>query len=122
MCTAGRIKHHLKKNIVDSNSTILFVGFQGQGTLGRVILDGKDEVRIHGRLHPVRAHIEQIHGFSGHADRDALLRWAGFIQSPPQRVFLTHGEEDSSLSLAEKLRQQQWTVDVPEYLDTVELP
>jgi len=118
MCTGGRIKHHLVHNISDPHSTILFVGYQARHTLGRQILKRPDEVRIHGQMRPVRARIEQIHGLSAHADRNALLRWATHLQSSPQRVFITHGEEEAAESFAESLRQQTgWTVTVPEYLE-----
>ncbi len=122
MCTAGRIKHHLRQNITRPESTLLFVGYQVRGTLGRQILEGNPEVRIHGRQWPVRARVEQIHGFSGHADRGALLRWLSAFQKPPRRLFLTHGEEEGSLSLAERVRSDMgWEVDVPEYQQQVEL-
>ena len=75
MCTAGHIKHHLRQNINLPESTILFVGFQAHGTLGRRILDRDEEVRIHGRNYPVRAHVSQIYGLSGHADKTDLLHW-----------------------------------------------
>ncbi len=122
MCTGGRIKHHLRKNIDREESTILFVGFQSVGTLGRVILDGKDPVRIHGRPYAVNARLAQICGFSAHADRDDLLNWAAHFKSPPKRLFLTHGEEDAANALAETIRKrQQWDVAVPAYQDVVEL-
>ncbi len=122
MCTAGRIKHHLKHRISRPENTVLFVGYQGRETLGRQILEGKREVRILGRMHQVRARIAQIHGFSGHADRRALLRWLGALQQPPRRVFLTHGEEEVSLAFAETIAAQtNWPVHVPEYGETVAL-
>ena len=122
MCTAGRIKHHLKARIGRPENTVLFVGYQGRGTLGRQILEGKQEVRIHGRMHRVRARIEQIHGFSGHADRRALLRWVEHLKKPPKHVFLTHGEEESSEHLAQRIREEKgWSVSVPQYRDSVEL-
>ncbi len=121
MCTAGRIKHHLKNNISNPLNTLLFVGYQGQGTLGRLILDGKPFVRIHGQEHSVKANVARIFGFSGHADRDALLRWATAIHRQPRRTFLTHGEEPSSQSLAKALRKSQWDVDVPAYCSAVDL-
>jgi metallo-beta-lactamase family protein len=122
MCTAGRIKHHLRQNIKRPESTILFVGYQGRGTLGRSILDGHDQVRIHGRNYPVRAETAQIHGFSGHADRTGLLRWLGHLSPPPKRVFLTHGEEDSAESLARSIRRElNAEVTIPEYQQTVQL-
>jgi metallo-beta-lactamase family protein len=118
MCTAGRIKHHLVHNLDRRQSTVLFVGYQAQGTLGRQILEGSQRVRIHGRMRPVKARVEQIHGFSGHADRSDLLRWLGHLQSPPKRLFLTHGEEESAFSLAGQIRTQHgWDVIVPRYGD-----
>jgi metallo-beta-lactamase family protein len=122
MCTAGRIKHHLCHNIQRAESTILFVGFQVPGTLGRQILDGAREVRIHGRMWLVRARVAQIEGFSGHADRAGLLRWLDHFQKPPRRLFLTHGEEQVALGLAEQIRKaKQWDVAVPQYQEKVAL-
>ncbi len=127
MCTAGRIKHHLAHNISKSESTILFVGYQAEGTLGRQIVSGSPRVRIHGRDHNVKASVEEIHGFSGHADAPALMRWLGNFKKPPRHVFVTHGEERSSLSLAERIRKELgWDVSVPEYqesfvMDAVEI-
>jgi metallo-beta-lactamase family protein len=122
MCTAGRIKHHLRHNVTRPECTILFVGFQVRGTLGRQILQGNPEVRIHGRQWPVRARIEQIHGFSGHADRDALLHWLAAFKRPPRQLFLTHGEEEAAESLAAEVRDRMgWQVTVPAYQQEVEL-
>ncbi len=120
MCTAGRIKHHLAQHIGDPASTVLFVGYQSQGTLGRQILDGNREVRIHGISRLVRAQIAQIQGISGHADRTGLLNWLSHFQKPPRHLFITHGEQQASLALAEQVRQQLgWNVTVPEYRQTV---
>ncbi len=122
MCTAGRIKHHLAHHIGDPACTILFVGYQAEGTLGRQILDGHPEVRIHGINRLVRAEVRQIQGISGHADRDGLLKWLGYFQQPPRRLFITHGEPQASLKLAEDVRRQMgWNVSVPEYRETVQL-
>jgi metallo-beta-lactamase family protein len=122
MCTAGRIKHHLVHNIDRRDSTVLFVGYQARGTLGRQILDGQPYVRIHGREWTVRARVAEIHGFSGHADRDDLMRWIGHFQTPPRGVFLTHGEEEVSISLADHIGQQfGWRPAVPRYGDAVDL-
>lgn len=116
MCTAGRIKHHLVHNVGRPECMVLFTGFQVRGTLGRQILDGNPEVRIHGRMHRVRAEVAEIQGLSGHADRSALLRWLGALHRPPRTLFLVHGEEASSLALAEHLRGQwNWNVVVPHY-------
>ncbi len=122
MCTGGRIKHHLRQNIGRPESTILFVGFQSEGTLGRQIIDGKRQVRIHGKLHDVRARIARIYGLSAHADRTGLTNWIGKLQKPPRRVFLTHGEESAALALAEHLRGRfGYDVDVPQYQSVVTL-
>ncbi len=122
MCTAGRIKHHLRLNIGRADSTILFVGYQAPGTLGRQILDGNPLVRIHGRQWKVKAAIRHIDGFSGHADRAALLHWIGHLRNPPRQVFLTHGEELAAEHLAGEIRRQfGWPVSIPQYGQTVEL-
>jgi metallo-beta-lactamase family protein len=122
MCTAGRIKHHLRHNLPLPNSTILFVGYQAHGTLGRQILDGRTEVRIHGQAYPVRARVERIYGCSGHADRTGLLHWGAGFEQPPRRVFLTHGEEESAMSLALALRETYgWDVLIPHYQSVSDL-
>jgi len=116
MCTAGRIKFHLKRNISRPESTILFVGYQAHGTLGRHIVEGKKNVRIHGKNLKVRAQIAQIHGFSGHADRTDLLGWLEHLRRPPRQIFLVHGERSQAESLAEEIRDRwQYNVTVPEY-------
>ena len=122
MCNAGRIKHHLRLNIGRPESCILFVGYQGEGTLGRQIIEGREEVRIHGRQWRVRASVAQIYGFSGHADRSDLLRWISHLKAPPRHIFLTHGNEVSANSLAGRIGgEMQWNVSVPAYQDVVEL-
>jgi len=122
MCTGGRIKHHLVNNIARPESTILFVGYQAVGTLGRMILGELEEVRILGRMHPVRARIAQINGFSAHADREELYRWISALSSPPREVFVIHGESDAAHAFADFLREKsRWKVRVPEYGDRVAL-
>ena len=130
MATGGRIKRHLINNIGRPESTVLFVGYQANGTLGRQIVDGVKPVRILGAMHPVRARIERIDAFSAHADRDGLLAWLTALRRPepvegrpsPRRVFLVHGEEAASSSFASLLRQQDgWTVTAPAYGETVTL-
>ncbi|MFH1418032.1 MAG: MBL fold metallo-hydrolase [Planctomycetota bacterium] len=120
MCTAGRIKHHLVQHISRPESTILFVGYQAYGTLGRQIVDGAEKVRIHGSKRRVKAAIAQIHGLSAHAGQDGLLRWIGNLKQPPRRVFLTHGEEESAETLAGLIRSKLgFEVEVPNYQDEV---
>jgi metallo-beta-lactamase family protein len=106
MATAGRIKHHLKNNLGDPRNTILFVGYQAQGTLGRVIQQGTDPVRIFGEMHPVRASIETIEGFSAHADREELLGWFDALGSVPLRTFVVHGEESVAVHFASTLHER----------------
>jgi metallo-beta-lactamase family protein len=100
MCTAGRVKHHLKHNISNPSSCVLFVGYQAKGTLGRVIQSGTDPVRIFGEWYPVRARIERIEGFSAHGDREELLAWFESLGGVPRRTWVVHGEEDAAESLA----------------------
>jgi metallo-beta-lactamase family protein len=120
MCTGGRIKHHLVNNICREESTILFVGYQAAETLSRQIVDGAKRVRILGQYYPVKARIVQLNGFSAHADRDGLIMWLSSLHKSPRRVFVTHGELDSSQSLAGLIRSSHsWEVIVPSYQDQV---
>lgn len=120
MCTGGRIKHHLISNITRKESTALFVGYQAIGTLGRQILDGAKKIRILGQEYPVRARIEQIHGFSSHADRNELFKWLSNLQKAPRRVFVVHGEAESAQRFGQFLAEQTgWKVSVPDYQETV---
>ncbi len=122
MCTGGRIKHHLRNNIERTEATILFVGHQSNGTLGQQILSGKREVRIHGGNFRVQAHIAQIYGFSGHADRSQLLKWVASFKAQPRRLFLTHGEEEVALEFARTLQEElKWQVRVPQYNEAADL-
>ena len=93
MCDAGRIKHHLKHNLWRSECTVLFVGYQAVGTLGRALINGAEQVKIFQEDVQVTARILQLPGMSGHADREGLLRWAESFRAKPQRVFVTHGED-----------------------------
>lgn len=122
MCTGGRIKHHLKSNISRPESTVLFVGYQAHGTLGRHILEKNDDVRIFGEKYKVRAKIEKINGFSGHADKKELFTWISNLKSAPRRVFVTHGEEKVALHYAEYINEKLgYDTHVPEYREVVEL-
>jgi metallo-beta-lactamase family protein len=119
MATGGRIKRHLISNIGRPESTVLFVGYQANGTLGRQILDGQKPVRILGAMHPVRARIQRIDAFSAHADRDGLLAWVEGLKPRPTQVFLVHGEEQAAASFAGLLRQRNgWDISTPSYGDT----
>ena len=116
MCTGGRIKHHLANNISRPECTVMFVGYQAEGTLGRLILDGAKSVRIHGQPHPVLARIVQIQGFSAHADRDELLRWLSNLSTNPRHIFITHGEKRAAEQFSNFLKEQTgYETSVPTY-------
>ena len=120
MCTGGRIKHHLVNNITREENTILFVGYQAFGTLGRYIVDGAKTARILGNYYPIRARIAQVHGFSAHADRDELIKWLSGLAKPPRRVFITHGELKASKNLAGLVRESKgWETLIPRYRQQV---
>ena len=122
MCTAGRVKHHLKHTLSDSRNTVLFVGYQAQRSLERVIQRGTSPVRIFGDWLPVKARIETIEGFSAHADLDELVEWFQSLGGLPRQTFVVHGEEESALSFAETLRQRFGAnVTVPSLGDTAVL-
>lgn len=101
MCDAGRIRHHLKHNLWRTESTILFVGYQAAGTLGRRLLEGEKNVKIFGEPIEVHARIESLHGVSGHADMNGLLDWLGGFQKPVEHVFVVHGEDTVTETFAE---------------------
>jgi metallo-beta-lactamase family protein len=105
MCTGGRIKHHLKHNIWRSESSIIFLGYQANGTLGRSIVDRDPEVKIFGQYFPVRSKIHTIGGFSAHADRSILLDWIERCRRP-ERLFLVHGEENALSSFEKEVRSR----------------
>jgi len=104
MCTAGRVKHHLKHNISDPKATILFVGYQAENTLGRMIKEGMSPVRIYQEWYDVKAEVEVIEGFSAHADRSELLSWYKSLGEVRRQTFLVHGEEKAAEALARDLR------------------
>jgi len=106
MCEAGRILHHLKNNIGDSRTTVLFVGFCAEHTLGRRIRDGEKEVSIFGERHHVRAHVEAIDSFSGHADHSELLDWFDRTTGPKHKVWLIHGERENAGVLRNALAER----------------
>lgn len=100
MCEAGRIRHHLKHNLWDSRNSIVFVGYQAEGTLGRMLVEGAKEVRLFGETIVVGAQIHNLEGFSGHADQNGLLDWLGGFKVKPKQIFLVHGELESKIDFA----------------------
>lgn len=113
MCEAGRIRHHLKHNLWQDKNLILFVGYQAEGTLGRQLLDGANEVRLFGEDIAVRAEIAFLKGTSGHADHEGLLNWTSSFNAKPRTVFLNHGTEESIAALGEALKNRGYAVEMP---------
>lgn len=106
MCEAGRVRHHLKHNLWRPECTVLFVGYQAVGTLGRVILEGADEVKLFGEPIEVRAEIKKLVGLSGHADKDGLIQWISAFKEKPKKVFVVHGEDSVCISFVECLKME----------------
>ena len=115
MVTGGRILHHLSHRLPEPENTVLFVGYQGEGTRGRKILDGSPDVKIHGEQVPIRCQVRYISGFSGHADYEEIEAWLRGFTAKPEHTWLVHGEPAASTALAERLRTRlHWRVDVAE--------
>lgn len=106
MCEAGRIRHHLKHNLWDARNSIVFVGYQADGTLGKMLVEGIKEVKLFGEMISVNAEIYNLGGFSGHADQNSLFAWIAGFQQKPKQVFLVHGEEDSKKDFAQLIHDQ----------------
>ncbi len=121
MCTAGRIKYHLKHHLWNPRNTILFVGYQAEGTLGRLILEGAKKVKMMGIEVVVKAKVRHIDSFSSHADASGLVKWLDNIKIKPKRVFIVHGEEESSRELENKLLKVGYKTHVPTIGESVEL-
>ena len=122
MCDVGRIKHHLKHNIWNPKSTILFVGYQAPGTLGYEIVNGAKKVTIFGEEFAVNARIEYIEGYSGHADQEWLMNFVYSFYNKPKHIFLVHGEEESQEVLRNKILENTGIgVTIPEYGETYQL-
>ena len=118
----GRIKHHLKHNLWNSNNTILFVGYQAPGTLGRKIVEGAKKVKIFGEEIAVNARIEYIEGYSGHADQEGLMNFIYSFIHKPKHIFLVHGEEEAQNVLEEKIEKEIGIkVTIPEFGETYEM-
>jgi metallo-beta-lactamase family protein len=122
MATGGRVIHHLRRLLPDARNTVLFAGFQAQGTRGRRLVDGEETLKMFGQWVPVRAEIRNLRGLSAHGDAGDLAQWLeGFSASPPKRTFAVHGEASGLTALARSVRERGWKVDVPEMGETVTL-
>ena len=106
MCEAGRIRHHLKHNLWRPECTVLFVGYQANGTLGRALLEGAKAVTLFGETIEVEAHIEKLEGISGHADKNHLIKWLEAMSPKPKKVFVVHGEDSVCDSFTACLRDE----------------
>lgn len=114
MCTGGRIVHHLKWRLPDKRNAVLFIGYQAEGTRGRLLLNGAPRITIHGETLPVRARIFQAHSLSAHADGGELLRWLGGFSKPPSQALIVHGESSGSLALQRQIQHQlAWKTSIP---------
>jgi metallo-beta-lactamase family protein len=114
MATGGRVVHHLRHRLPKSETTILFVGYQSEGTRGARIQQGESFVRIFGEEVAVRAHVETIHGLSAHGDQADLMRWLGTVEGKPRQTFIVHGEPKAAEALETKIRQDLgWSAIVP---------
>ena len=122
MLTGGRVLHHALRVLPDENATIIFVGYQAAGTLGRRIQSGEPEVRVMKQWIPVRCHLENVSEFSAHADWKTVLRWLKGLPNTPRTVFTTHGEPDAAAAMAKHIHDEYgWRVVVPQYEQTIVL-
>jgi metallo-beta-lactamase family protein len=116
MVTGGRVLSYLERYIVDAKNTVIIVGYQAEGTRGRKLLEGAEEIKIHGNYYPVRAQITEIEGLSAHGDQEDLLQWLSKLETKPQTVFLVHGETNAFLVLKEEIEKRYGMTCVIPYL------
>lgn len=119
MIEGGRILHHLKIFLPEHRNTILLTGYQDPGTRGDRLIQGESEIKIHGEMIPVRANIELLHNMSAHADYQEMIEWLKQFKHAPKKTFITHGDQESTKSLAEKIvKELGWSCNIPDYLQT----
>jgi metallo-beta-lactamase family protein len=122
MATGGRVLHHLKQRLPNQETTVLLVGYQAEGTRGRLLQDGAKEIKMLGEMVPVRAKIKVLDGFSAHADQGEILRWLRTFKKPPRMTYIVHGEPPAANALAEAIRAQlKWNVAVAKHQQIVPL-
>ncbi len=122
MATGGRILHHLKLRLPDERNTVIFVGYQAHGTKGRRLIEGEEQIKIHGEWIPVKAHISRVSGLSAHADAGEMTVWLSRREREPERVILVHGEYDAQQAFAERLKDEfGWECEIPELGDTLSI-
>jgi metallo-beta-lactamase family protein len=119
MATGGRILHHLANRLPRKEDTVLFIGFQVEGSRGRDLLDGKPEIRIFGELFPVYCDVQKVEGSSAHADRTELRQWLQGFDSSPKMTFIVHGEIEAAVAMQDFIRKDLgWNAMIPEYLES----
>jgi metallo-beta-lactamase family protein len=122
MATGGRVVHHLKAFAPDPRNTILFAGFQAEGTRGAAMVNGAESIRIHGEDIPVRAEIVTLDSLSAHADYAQILEWLAKMKHAPRQVFVTHGEQEAAAAMAQHVEEVlHWPARVPDYMELVQL-
>ena len=122
MANGGRVLNHLQYLISDPKNTIVFLGYQGKGTIGRELIDGAQKVKIEDTLFTVKAAIKTINTLSAHADYQEMLDWLSHFEQPPKKVFLTHGELSAAQSFKKKIEERfGWSVVIPKYLESFDL-
>lgn len=123
MVTGGRVLSYLQHYIENPEHTVLLVGYQGEGTRGRQLLDGTHELKIHGKYYPVKSRIEVLHGLSAHGDQSELLHWMSDIKTAPEHIFVVHGEKQAADTFQVKIKDTfGWEAQVPNLYDIVEIP
>ena len=121
MAEGGRVLHHLKAALPNERNTVLFAGYQGEGTRGRRLVDGEKSVKIHGEWVPVAARIEHLESMSAHADSNEIMRWLGGFTRPPERTFIVHGEPAAMEALGKRIdRELGWTSTMPDHKQSVQ--
>lgn len=122
MATGGRVLHHIKRFAPDHRNAIVFTGFQAAYTRGDRMVRGEEKVKMFGQMIPICAEVLQLENTSAHADQQDMLNWLSHLKNPPRKIFITHGEEEASKVLKEKIEKQyQWSCHIPEYLYEEEL-
>jgi len=122
MASGGRVLHHLKHRLPNPDTTVLLVGYQAEGTRGRLLQDGAKDVKMLGEVIPVRAKIKVLDGFSAHADQGEILRWLRTFKKPPRLTYIVHGEPPAANTLADVIREQlKWKVEVARHQQVVSL-
>jgi metallo-beta-lactamase family protein len=111
--------HHLYHRLPRETDTVLFAGYQAEGSRGRTILDGEKTVKMFGEEVPVNCNVREVHGLSAHADQSELLQWIDHLTKAPKKIFITHGEEESATAFAKLLQERKgWNTLVPQYLES----